>query len=303
MDLYKDKSLLSEHLYSLIRSLCLNNSLSSEYLSKFIPLFTKHLGYGVFVSDTLEQIILSNENILEKISNLVISPGNTNLSISKLTKKTFIDEIFLKLKQFASFEKAELLFFLASLCHYKETAIYNNQEKVFKNLFYSFTASSEKEYMFTLFFEEKTDILYAQYRHNDRKLVFKISEIRSKEPGLSPEMIVYMKNQLRLYARLALGRNYTSFKYLKRIFPYSILIDMIFDEKIERELRAIFCQLATSLYIDAHPRTFLMKPNYIRIVKSKDRQKKKKKKNETNQGKQYFIFLIIKFRLFFKKVI
>jgi hypothetical protein len=88
-------------------------------------------------------------------------------------------------------------------------------------------------------------------------------------------MIAYIKSQMRLYAKLAMGRNNNSFKYLKRFFPYAILIEKIFDENVERELRAIFCQLAMTLYIDSHPRTLLVKPNFIRIVKRNLNEAKK----------------------------
>ena len=105
-------------------------------------------------TQTIKEILLSNEKILEKISSLTVKNENQaslSLNDGNLVKKTFIDEIFAKLKTFPSFEKSELLDFVSSLCHYKENAIYNNQQKVFKNLFYKTNnSSSEKVYLFSL---------------------------------------------------------------------------------------------------------------------------------------------------------
>ena len=283
------KTLLSEKIYILIRSICSNNPICSDYISKYLLLFTKHIGYGDFVCITLSSIIASNEKFLEKISNLTVFNQNTSnsmLSKEKLTKKTFIDEIFTKLKTFSSFEKVEIVAFLSSLCHFQENAIYMNQEKIFKNLFYYIPTSSEKEYMFSISCNEKDEILQAQYRINDRKLIFALNELKVA-PNLSEKMILFIKNQLRLYARLSMGRNNTSYRHLKKYFPYKILIEKMFDESIDNEMRSIFCQLAKNLYIDAHPKNLLVKPNFIRIVKSSAMVEKKttvKVKSFSNKG-------------------
>lgn len=188
-------------------------------------------------------------------------------SVGKLTKRTFIDEVFSKLRSFQSFEKVELIEFLAQLCHFRGHAIYNNQEKIFKNLFFSGVVNNDKDYMFSFSCNEKEGILFAQYRVKDKKVIFSLNDLNNPQHLLTEPMIMYIKSQMRLYAKLAMGRNNNSFKYLKRFFPYEILIKQIFDDRVERELRAIFCQLAMTLYIDSHPRNFLVKPNFIRIVK------------------------------------
>lgn len=200
---------------------------------------------------------------------------NSLFSAGKLTKRTFIDEVFSKLKSFNSFEKVELIDFLSKLCHFKGSAIYNNQEKIFKNLFFSLFSANDKDYMFSFFCNEKDGLLLGQYRLNDRKIVFSLNDLKNPQFELNEQMIAYIKSQMRLYAKLAMGRNNNSFKYLKRFFPYAILIEKIFDENVERELRAIFCQLAMTLYIDSHPRTLLVKPNFIRIVKRNLNEAKK----------------------------
>jgi len=129
--------------------------------------------------------------------------------------------------------------------------------------------------MFSFFCNEKDGLLLGQYRLNDRKIVFSLNDLKNPQFELNEQMIAYIKSQMRLYAKLAMGRNNNSFKYLKRFFPYAILIEKIFDENVERELRAIFCQLAMTLYIDSHPRTLLVKPNFIRIVKRNLNEAKK----------------------------
>ena len=282
-EISQEKALLSEKIYVLLSSIGSNNAICAEYIGKFLPLFTKHIGFGDFVCKTLEEIIFSNEKSLEKITNLAVLNTNQSLFEGKFTKKTFIDEIFIKLKSFNSFEKVNLLSFLASLCHSKETVIYNNQEKIFKNLFYK-SQSSEKEYMFTVFCDEKTHILCGQYRINDKKIKFPLNDLKNKTLGLSENMINFMKNQLRLYAKLSMGRNNTSFIYLKKVFPYAVLIENIFDEGIDLDMRAIFCQLAYTLFIDAHPRNKLAKPNCIRIVKKSEIEKEGERNREMNKS-------------------
>lgn len=274
-EIHEDKCVLSKIIYDLLRFLSKNNSPCSEYLFQYLPLFTRHIGHGTFVTQTIKEILLSNEKILEKISSITVKNDNqTSLSLNdgNLVKKTFIDEIFAKLKTFPSFEKSELLDFVSSLCHYKDNAIYNNQQKIFKNLFYKTNnSSSEKVYLFSTFWNETDNKIYAQYRVNDRKVSFPITEYKS---SLSEIMQIFLKEQLRLFARLALGRNSTTFKYLKRTFPYEILLEKMFDETLDLEMRAIFCQMAQNLYINAHPRVFMTKPNFIRIVHRKAEEKK-----------------------------
>jgi len=282
-EIYQEKALLSEKIYVLISSISSNNPICAEYIAKFLPLFTKHIGFGDFVCKSLEEIIFSNEKSLEKIMNIAVRDNNQSLFEGKFSKKTFIDEIFIKLKSFNSFEKVDLITFLASLCHSKETAIYTNQEKIFKNLFYK-SQSSEKQYMFTFFCDEKDHNIYGQYRINDKKINFPLNDLKNPIFGLSETSINFMKNQLRLYAKLSMGRNNTSFRYLKKVFPYDVLSAKIFDHGIDLEMRAIFCQLAYTLFIDAHPRNRLAKPNCIRIVKKSESEKEGERNKEMNKS-------------------
>lgn len=267
---------LSKIIYELLGFLCRGNSNSAEYLFKYLPLFTKHIGEGIFVTETIKEILLSNEKILEKISNTTVKNEQKQMKfqVENLIKKTFIDEVFTKLKSFQSFEKSELLSFLSNLCHFKENAIYNNQQKIFKNLFFSTNTSSEKVYLFSFYYDEANSKILAQYRINDKKISIPITDYKNPQYMLSETVQIFLKEQLRLFSRLTLGRNSTTFKYLKKTFPYEILLEKVFDQNLDIEMRAIFCQLAQNLYIDAHPRTFMAKPNFIRIVRRRKEERK-----------------------------
>lgn len=84
--------------------------------------------------------------------------------------------------------------------------------------------------------------------------------------------LFFLKNQLLLFAKLCVNRNYNSVQYLKESLPLETMISYTLNNSLDMEVRACFCQLIQNIYIDKEPRTILMKPNLVRIIENSQRE-------------------------------
>lgn len=100
-----------------------------------------------------------------------------------------------------------------------------------------------------------------------------------------------MKNQLNLYVNLSLGRNILIIKFLKKFFPLNYLIESLFDEKINENLRIIYAKLIQHIYIDCYPRKSLLMPNRIKLIKNNNNIEKM----ESLKGEGFYIQFNINF--------
>ncbi len=77
-------------------------------------------------------------------------------------------------------------------------------------------------------------------------------------------VLQYLKSQLNLYAALCKNRNINSGKYFKgELFPIQTLVQYIFMDNFDQDIKAIFCELIINLYIDKKPRFYDIKPNLV----------------------------------------
>ena len=60
----RKKMQLSNNLYKLIQVCCQNNEENQNYFLKFLGFYSKHIGYGTFVTEALEACLGSNEKIV-----------------------------------------------------------------------------------------------------------------------------------------------------------------------------------------------------------------------------------------------
>ena len=78
--------------------------------------------------------------MLNKLHTVNVETINKFEDQTIFSKNPFLEEVILVLKKFAllelSHKKAEILDFLASSCLYKDKAIYMNQEKILRKMFF-----------------------------------------------------------------------------------------------------------------------------------------------------------------------
>jgi hypothetical protein len=69
--------------------------------------------------------------------------------------------------------------------------------------------------------------------------------------------------QIKLYANLCFGRNYFCRAFIKKILPYRAVQQYIWDENIEKDIRASLIFLIDSCYVDMKPRLERKVPNLV----------------------------------------
>ena len=134
-------------------------------------------------------------------------------------------------------QNPELIKFFKSICVFKGEGVTINQEKVF-------------------------DLIRRDLAENDVSLLKeKITRGESKE---------YLKELLEFFANLCLGRNFVCIEAFKEHFPVGLLSSMIWDQGIDRELRAALTKLLLTIHLDIHPREESKKPELIRVLHSEN---------------------------------
>lgn len=271
----KKKMQLSNNLYKLIKVCCQNNEENQNYFLKFLGFYSKHIGYGTFVTAALEACLGSNEKILKTLCNY---NANNFEDHDNKKSKSFITNILYKFKHFKLYEKADILQLLSKFCSFdEENSVYKNQEIIFQTL------NNDENLYFRVFMK----IYASNNSFIDRKIYIELGGSKSEKGSsysmedilisenkpISEKEIEYLKQQLTLFSNLCLGRNFTCIEYFGNLLPLNVLIKYTLTNNFDDYFRACFCQLIQNIYIDKEPRTILMKPNLVRKVEIRQKEK------------------------------
>ncbi|EGR32737.1 MIR domain protein [Ichthyophthirius multifiliis] len=316
---FNEKVQLAIDIYSLLVSICKNNPENQLYTFDLIPYFYIHCKYIPEAIDCVISLISNNETILNKLSDNLKIPyeyekssyndqinqkqikilinlydqdnNNTNnngelISFKqheKITPKPiniiiyFMNLIWDDKAQY----KSHYLKFLRSICRIQNKAISLNQENIFK--------------LFKKYSKVKQQIRYDQY--------FKTGAVKLPDPNSTEQEIKqYERNvseQIRFFSELSFGRNFLWCKELIPHFSNHYLLENIWSQgelNNFSELRACFCQLAMSLYIDHDPLQRKPIPNYCRLFNeidvADDVEVFKSENNQENEILMYKQFII-----------
>lgn len=95
--------------------------------------------------------------------------------------------------------------------------------------------------------------------------------------------LLYLQKQLDLFSNLCFGRNYVNKKYIKNKLTMLVLMQYIWNNKLDQELRAVLTSLLMHVHIDNKPRTERIVPIYTKklILSLKSKEKVKNINAET----------------------
>ena len=140
--------------------------------------------------------------------------------------------------------------FLASLCTYEDEGISTNQDLIHEYLFrnpdnfsrISIPVSSENGFNLDLILP--TD-------ENSKEIVIKLEKCCNRFKDRYKDHLFYFSRLLFLYAKICSGKNAINFSSVSIWFPQKLLFFNIWNENISINLRAGFCCLYRSMYIDS----------------------------------------------------
>ena len=228
----------------------------------------KHLGDGPHVSNAIISILKYNEKLLYDLKksyqnfypieekdfrSLLISIEKN----SKNSKHTYLIEILKTIKSYKCTEKPELIELLKEICVHNNQAIYTNQDKIFKYVY--FDEIFRNNSMLNIDNQNGDLIIYDS--NNIQYELIEYIQNHDKE---------FLQVQLELYVALCLGRNYDCCQELGRIFKIDTLIKYVLTDELSADLRAVLVKLITNLHIDIYPNTIIDLPNLIKVINEND---------------------------------
>lgn len=161
--------------------------------------------------------------------------------------------------------------FLRVICTHNGQGISVNQEKVHEQLFNNPDTYSKT--IITTMTQEDRRRLFVFLKAEDgpgEKSVPLDSCFEEGKVIRYKKELKYFKEMLELFAAMCCSRNYVCTETIRNWFPITAVQDNMWNEHISLELRAVFCKLMLTIYIDAYPRERLKRPEMCRIFQRQD---------------------------------
>ena len=279
----KKRSILGNRIYRLLMLASNGNPSNQEYLFKFLNIFEKHLGLNYPVTQALEMILGQNDKILYELH-------KKKLQDSKITEeaflfndslmgdeKFFLNELIKKMQNpnNSNLKSRSLLIrLLIKFCHLADRSIFINQEKIFKAMLEGKSFSNYS--LFKLCSSSEGNDLLLEMKGKDGIIQACSLEEFLKNSDFYGGTSKLLKNQLELYSKLCLSRNYNCCRFFAEIFPLNLLVKYLLTNDLDVEIRAIMCSLISNIYVDKEPRIMIIRPNLIRKIHLKVEEQKPK---------------------------
>ena len=152
--------------------------------------------------------------------------------------------------------------FLRTVCIYTETGVAVNQEEVHEKIFY-YPEAYNKILIPVAFENNRLTLLLSDESKKAEQFVDLYSFFENGKLIKYESEINYFTKLIGVFSALCKGRNYVSKSSIEHWFPLEFLLNIIWDEKILKELRASFLDLLISMHIDFLPRIYIQKPELI----------------------------------------
>ena len=94
----------------------------------------------------------------------------------------------------------------------------------------------------------------------------------------------YFKEMLELFAAMCCSRNYICTETIRNWFPITAVQANMWNSNISLPLRAVFCRLMLTIYIDSYPRERLKRPEMCRIYQRQDELMSRRKEVDLRHG-------------------
>ncbi|KRX06791.1 MIR motif [Pseudocohnilembus persalinus] len=213
-----------------------------------------------------------------------LNPNNNNNNHLQIdsTRDDNLIIFFMKLIESNGYRKRDrnLMRFFRTICNFNGKGLSVNQEQIYRMLqsrpgfqsaiFYDLKVSQDQLQISTKN-QIDSEVTFLETMLRKKKIVYNnLSDEMPSDDKLDPnskngKKLMYVIEQLRFFADLALSRNYLWKNYLDNIFPQTYVVEKIFSEKLHSKVRSAFCNLALSQFIDHEPFNQLILPNKCRI--------------------------------------
>ena len=144
-----------------------------------------------------------------------------------------------------------------------------NQEKVHEKMFYFPDSYNKVIIPVTIDNEKSLKILLRHPTGVGEEYIDFFSFFDNGTIIKSTEEIIYFTKLIGVFSSLCKSRNYVCKSSISNWFPLPFLLESIWNENLEIEIRANFLELLMSMHIDFLPRYYIEKPELIRTADSK----------------------------------
>lgn len=282
----KKRVIIGNKIYKLLTLASIKNSLNQEYLFKFLNIFEKHLGWNNIITQFFLVLFGQNDKILYELHKKKLeeidakSPDDVflfqNESIRE-DEKYFLTELIKKTQNSDNFyqqSQSLLIQLLIRFCYLQDHSIYINQEKIFKNLLEGKSFSNYS--IFKIWSSSDSNELLLEMKNNEGNIqALSLENFLENIKNNDNNGLQLLKNQLELYSKLCLSRNYNCCKFFGEMFPLNLLVRYLLTRDLDLDIRAIMCSLICNIYVNKDPRIMIVRPNLVRKL-----DKKLKKSNE-----------------------
>jgi len=157
------------------------------------------------------------------------------------------------------------------ICTHNGLGISVNQEKVHEQLFNNPDTYSKT--IITTMTQEDRKRLFVFFKAaegpGEKSIPLDSCFVDGQVIGYAKELD-YFKEMLELFAAMCCSRNYVCTETIRNWFPITAVQENMWNMHISLSLRAVFCKLMLTIYIDAYPRERLKKPEMCRIFQRQD---------------------------------
>jgi len=280
----KKRSILGNRIYKLLMLASNGHPSNQEYLFRFLNIFEKHLGLNYPITQALEMILGQNDKILYELHKKKLQASKIpeeaflfNDSLIMGDENFFLNELIKKMQNPNDSNlksRSYLIRLLIKFCYLADHSIFINQEKIFKAMLEGKCFSNYS--LFKLCSSSEGNDLLLEMKGKDGIIqAFSLEEFL-KNSDFYGGTSKLLKNQLELYSKLCLSRNYNCCRFFAEIFPLNLLVKYLLTNDLDVEIRAIMCSLISNIYLDKEPRIMIIRPNLIRKIQIRVEEQKPK---------------------------
>ena len=183
----------------------------------------------------------------------------------KKEEKNIIDKIIDYLNNSEKYDN-NILKLLSGLMKSGEKGITSNQQYIFDSIFQDF----QDKFLIKItpqFNDTQFKIVYKDQNKNfiERNLI-EFCSIKNSLNDYEKNVVIYLSDELNLFANLCFARNYVCIEKIRTLFPLDHLIYHISNIELHEEILAGLINILNFVYIDIEPHFQIIYPTMIKVV-------------------------------------
>ena len=286
----KDIADIAEQTYDLISIICTENRDNKKIAFKMFPVIQQHAPFLRNASLCMQGIVQDNEELLILLHKADGSESGLIEILASEREESVIKYFAYLLRvrtmqRYSSERRPALLRFLRAICTYNGQGISVNQEKVHEQLFNNPDTYSKTIITTTTMEDRKR--LFVFFKSADgvgeQSVPLDACFIDGQVVAYHKELD-YFKEMLELFAAMCCSRNYVCTETIRNWFPITAVQSNMWNANISLSLRAVFCKLMLTIYIDSYPREKLKRPEMCRIFQKQDELVSRKREVDMRLG-------------------